>query len=108
MEDSDDEPDQSKESSTTYITSYFTNTATFALKAMTQLLDSSLFHQLTKALPAVPALGFLDPIDPVTTTSTYDAFLTTSRYDSHCFYGVIVDTRAAKRSTAGLGQFQAL
>jgi hypothetical protein len=75
---------------------------------MTQLSDSSLFHKLTKALPAVPALEFPDPIDPVTTPSALDAFLTTLRYNSHYFYSVIVDTRAAKQSTAGLGQFQAL
>jgi hypothetical protein len=108
MEDSNDEPNQSQESSTTYITSYFANTTTFVLKAMTQLSDSSLFYKLTKALPAVPALGFLDPIDPVTTPSALNAFLTTLRYNSHCFYSIMVDTGAAKQSTAGLGQFQAL
>jgi len=32
----------------------------------------------------------------------------TSRYDSHYFYGVVIDTRASKYSTAGYGQFQAL
>ncbi len=73
-----------------------------------QLSDSSLFHKLTKALLAVPALGFLDPIDPVTTPSALDAFLTMLRYNSHYFYSVMVDTRVAKRSTASLGQFQAL
>jgi hypothetical protein len=75
---------------------------------MIQLLDSSLFYKLIKALLAVPALGFPDPIDPVTIPSTLDAFLTTLRYNSHYFYSIIVDTGAVKQSTTGLGQFQAL
>ncbi len=107
MEDNDDERYQSQEKSATYITSYFSNTATFASKAMTQLSDSSLFHKLTKALLVVPALGFPDPINPVTTPDVLDAFLTTSRYDSQHFYGIMVNTGAAKLSTAGLGQFKA-
>jgi hypothetical protein len=61
---------------------YFLNTATFALKVTTQLLDSSLFYKLTKALPVVLALGFLGPIDPIITPNALDAFLTTSRYNS--------------------------
>jgi hypothetical protein len=30
-----------------------------------------------------------------------------SRYDSSQFYGIVIDTGAAKRSTAGISQFQA-
>jgi hypothetical protein len=88
--------------------SYFANIATFALKAMMQLSDSTLFYKLIKALLAVLALEFLDSIDPMTIPSALNAFLTTSRYNSYCFYSIIVDTRAAKRSTTSLGQFQAL
>jgi hypothetical protein len=46
------------------------------------LLDSFLFYKLTKALPVVLALGFLDPIDPITIPNTLNTFLTISRYNS--------------------------
>ena len=38
---------------------------------------------------------------------TYNATTTTSRYTSDNFIGIMIDTGASKRSTAGYGQFQA-
>ncbi len=77
---------------------------TFALNTIEHLSNNSLFYKLTKTV----LVGLEDPIEPVTSSNVSNAFPTTSRYNSHYFYSIMINTRAAKRSTTSLGQFQAL
>ena len=59
-------------------------------------------HQLTAQVPVDSTkLEELEETNTFTTRST-------SRYDLHYFYRVVIDTGASKYSTAGYGQFQAL
>ena len=51
-------------------------------------------------------VDFTKPEEPEETTTFTTRSM--SRYDSHHFYGVVIDTGALKYSTAGYGQFQAL
>jgi hypothetical protein len=61
-----------------------------AIKAITALANRSFAHTLVRtALTATD-----DKSDPF-------AYTTTSRYTSDRFYGVMINTRASKRSTAG-------
>jgi hypothetical protein len=60
-----------------------------AIKATTALANRSFAHALVRTAPTTAN----DKSDPFTYT-------TTSRYTSDRFYGVIIDTRASKRSTA--------
>ena len=62
------------------------------------LADRSLIHVLTNTVPT-------NPVNQRTGTSNANAI---SRYSSNQFQGIMIDTGAAKRSTAGYGQFQAL
>ncbi len=76
----------------------------FTLNAIEHLSNNSLSYKLTKTV----LVELEDSIEPVTSSNVSDAFPIISRYNSHCFYSIIINTRAAKQSTAGLGQFQAL
>ena len=62
----------------------------------------SLVHQLTGHDLT------LTPDESCTEDAHTFAMEGTSRYDSHHFYGVVIDTSASKYSITGLGQFQAL
>jgi hypothetical protein len=67
-----------------------------------ELNNQALMHQLMAQVP-------IDSTKPkeVEETTTFTTG-STSRYDSHHFYGVVINTRASKYSTARCGQFQAL
>jgi hypothetical protein len=66
------------------------------------LTSLSLLHQLIGKNPTSK------PDKPVTEDAYTFTVRGTSRYDSHCFYGVVIDTGASKYSTTGSDQFQAL
>jgi hypothetical protein len=59
------------------------------------LSNQSLLHQLTPRLTPKEFTASHDNIEESLITST------SSRYDSHCFYGIVIDTGASKYSTAG-------
>jgi hypothetical protein len=65
-----------------------------AIKATTAFADRSFAHALAKIVPTTDTKS-----DPFAYSNT------TSRYTSDRFYGVIINTRASKRSTAGWGQY---
>jgi hypothetical protein len=61
------------------------------------LADRSFVHLITPENP--PVIDFTDQEqDPFT-------YITTERYTSKEFYGVIIDIGASKKSTAGYGQY---
>jgi hypothetical protein len=68
----------------------------YAKTLVNDLNNQALMHQLTNRLP-------FKLIEEVT-----DNFTTkgpTSRYNFHCFYGIVINTGASKYSIAGYGQF---
>ena len=82
-----------------YYTSIGDLTALQALQAANQLADKAFTHSITAEDPTSPP------------TPQIETFITTSgkpRYSSDEFMGIIIDTGAAKYSTAGYGQFIAL
>ena len=64
---------------------------------MTDLADRSFTHAFTGTTSVIDNKSESDPF----------AYNTTSRYTSDRFYGVMIDTGASKRSTAGWGQYLA-
>ena len=62
----------------------------------------ALTHQITGEIPTSELAGEVSEDAYTFTTSG------TSRYDSRCFYRVVIDTGASRYSIAGLEQFQAL
>jgi hypothetical protein len=85
-----DDPKEEQDDATYYTASYITNISSENATILVQeLANRSLLYRL---LP-----------DAAKETTPR-----TARYDSSKFYGVMIDTGAAKRSTAGLGQFEAL
>ncbi len=60
-------------------------------EAITDLTDQSFAHAFTGTTPTLTNSNKSDPF-------TYN---TTSRYTSNKFYGIMIDTRALKRSIAG-------
>jgi hypothetical protein len=73
----------------------------FALNTIEHLSNNFLSHKLTKTV----LLEFEYSIEPMTSFNVSNTFPITSRYNSHCFYSIIINTRVAKQSTASLGQF---
>ena len=71
-----------------------------AAKTLETLMNQAYLHQLSPGTTPTPANE---------TTETVDSFTTEgmSRYDSTQFYGLLIDTGAAKRSMAGIKQFTA-
>ena len=69
---------------------------------MTVLADSSFLYSITPENPPVNT-----PIRPVTDSTDREqdpfAYITTKRYTSKEFYGVMIDIGASKKSTAGYG-----
>jgi hypothetical protein len=95
MEDSDSKAEQSKiDDTTVYITSFDATSDEFAALATKELANKACVHQLTTDVSKQQS---------ITETMTIDAnnVVTTSRYDSRQFYGVMIDIGASKRSTAG-------
>jgi hypothetical protein len=68
-----------------------------AIKATTALADRLFAHALVRTALTIAD----DKSDPFAYSNT------TSRYTSDRFYGVIIDTEALRRSTAGWGQYLA-
>jgi hypothetical protein len=64
-----------------------------------ELNNQALIYQLTAQVPMDSTK--LEELEETNTFTTRG----TSRYDSHHFYGVIIDTGASKYSTARYGQF---
>jgi hypothetical protein len=97
-----------------YSDSYFTSVESFlaaltvpapAISTTNTLIDNltslSLIYQMTGENHA------LEPIEQMEDAQTFTVN-GISRYDTHCFYGVVIDTGASRFSTAGSDQFQAL
>ncbi len=75
-----------------------------AEELVNSLNTQALIHQLTTQSPTDP-LELPDPLEQDTADPHTLATESTSRYGSHRFYGVVIDTGASKYSTAGYGQF---
>jgi len=88
--------------SESFLTTFRTVTDAQALSTTADLANRSFAHAIS---PVKPLCG------PVNPPPEQDPFVysnnTTSRYTSEKFYGIMIDTRASKRSTAGWGQYQA-
>ena len=67
---------------------------------MAETLANKAFSYLMLTEDVVPYMSDQDPFSYTTETA--------SRYTSAQFQGIMVDTRASKRSTGGYGQFLAL
>jgi hypothetical protein len=79
-----------------FLTSFGEMQCQEAIEATTALANRSFAHALVRTAPTAAD----DKSDPF-------AYTTTSRYTSDRFYGVMIDTGASKRSTAGWGQYLA-
>jgi hypothetical protein len=82
-----------------FVTSFGVLESQRAFDITTNLANQSLTHALTRADTASDPTTTLDS-DPF-------AYTTTSRYTANRFYGIMIDTGASKRSTAGYGQYLA-
>lgn len=78
-----------------FLTSFGPIGATDASNITSSLAERSFVHALTA--DSNPSLAESDPF----------AYLTTDRYTQDAFYGVMIDSGASKRSTAGYGQYLA-
>lgn len=97
-EDTEDQPSEVKGLTTEEVEGLITSfSETEATETFVSLADRSFVHSLTCTIP-----NEIDQSDPFAYTTT-----TTGRYNSDRFYGVMIDTGASKRSTAGWGQYQA-
>jgi hypothetical protein len=67
-----------------------------------ELANRAAEHSLTLSDSTTPLLQELQDLQAVYSNNSE------SRYSSKQFHGIMIDTGAAKRSTAGYGQFQAL
>jgi hypothetical protein len=83
--------------------SYFIQVSHEATAAMAiELTNRAAEHSLTLSDSTTPLLQELQDLQVVYSNDSE------SRYNSRQFHGIMIDTGAAKRSTAGYGQFQAL
>ena len=71
-----------------------------AISMAATLADKAFSHSVTTMDNTVPFMTDQDPF-------TYNATTSTSRYTADNFVGIMIDTEASKRSTAGYGQFLA-
>jgi hypothetical protein len=92
-----DDPDES------FFTSFGVLTAEEAASTSVELANSAFAAQL---FPQTTELA--TETDPFNYTAAPTASCYTSRYTSKEFMGIIIDTGASTKSTAGYGQFQAL
>ena len=69
-----------------------------AFSTTTDLANWSFAHAISpEKAPAKPSFAEQDPF----------AYMTTDQYTDKEFYGIMIDTGASHRSTAGLGQYKA-
>jgi hypothetical protein len=88
-----------EEQGTTYLTSFGELTHSEATHVSRTLADKAYSHSLTSTDTTKPA--------PTEDTLSYLSN-TNSRYNSDTFRGIVIDTGASTKSTAGYDQFQAL
>ena len=84
-----------------FLTSFGTLAANDAISTSIKLADRAYAHSLDPEEPLYEVEPEEDPFNYNTTTPG-------SRYSSTEFVGIMIDTGASKKSTAGYGQFQAL
>ena len=89
-------PSPTQEQTELFLTSFGTIQHEGAINTMTDLADRSFTHAITGTNP----IAHHNDSDPF-------AYVATSQYTSNEFYGVMIDTGASKRSTAGYGQYLA-
>jgi hypothetical protein len=86
-----------------FITSFGALEPQRAFDITTNLANQSLTHALTGADTTSDSTA----TDSTATDSDPFIYTTTSRYTSDVFYGVMIDTGASRKSTAGYGQYLA-
>ena len=91
---------------TTYLTTFRDLTSEKATSTCIELANKAFSHSLTAINTTETTTA------PNTTALNTDPFAynasTKSRYTSTVFMGIMIDTGASRKSTAGYGQFQAL
>lgn len=106
QDNQDQDQDQDQDQSEHFITAFGTLQSQEAMDITTQLANQSFQHGITaKDTPRSDLIGAentpaTDPLDPFAYTLT-----ATSRYTADVFYGVMIDTGASKKSTAGYNQY---
>ena len=109
----DDENDESADvpaASTAFFTSVqdessFAQTNPYSSSLVESLNNQVFTHQLTTQTPTI---ANTDEFDVFTAANSFMGKNPSSRYDARQFYGIVIDTGAAKYSTADFDQFQAL
>ena len=95
--------DQEQETSETFLTTFGPFTDSEAFNITTVLADRSFIHSIA------PEDQYAST--PVTDVTDHEqdpfAYITTERYTPKEFYGIMIDTGASKKSTAGYGQYLA-
>jgi hypothetical protein len=95
-----EEPTDEKELGTAYFTTFGELTPSEATFISAVLANKAFSHSLTSEDMTEPTLA-TDPF-------TYTLNTSSSWYTTDVFLGIVVDTGASKKSTAGYGQFRAL
>ena len=90
-------PSPTQEQTELFLTSFGMIQHEGAINTVTDLADRSFTHAITGTNPTAHHNNDSDPF----------AYVATSRYTSDEFYGIMIDTGASKRSTAGYGQYLA-
>jgi hypothetical protein len=97
---------QEQETSEMFLTTFGSFTDVQAFNITTVLADRSFAHSIAPKDPPAST-----PVEPVTEVTDHEqdlfAYITTERYTPKEFYGVMIDTGASKKSTAGYGQYLA-
>ena len=110
IDDDDDEFNELAPATTTAfftsVDSSFTHSNPYSSDLVESLNNQALTHQLTTQTPTIAT--DTDEIDVFTTANGLTVNKPSSRYDTRQFYGIVIDTGAAKYSTAGHDQFLAL
>ena len=95
-----DSNNQEQESLEAFLTTFGSFMDDQAFNITTVLADRSFLHSIAPENPPVST-----PIGPVTDFTDQEqdpfAYITTERYTSKEFYGVIIDISASKKSTTG-------
>ena len=94
---------QEQETSETFLTTFGPFTDSQAFNITTVLADRSFIHSIAPENHSANT-----PVTDVTDREQDPfAYITTERYTPKEFYGVMIDTGASKKSTAGYGQYLA-
>ena len=98
MENESDTETETEPITESYITSIGALSKESATSVVTELANRAFLHQVTNETLS-------QTLD--STQALEGSFISASKYDSRTFQGIMIDTGAAKCSTAGYGQFQA-